>query len=111
MSYQGRKFVVKKIFPMKKLLPLLLVATLFSVGCASNSRNARLRPGTTTCVRTTAYTHTEPGGPRNALGTRLASTGVHSAAADWSRFPVGTKFKILSTGEICEIDDYGSALV
>ena len=99
---------------MKKLLPILLLAPFFAIGCASQKscckKNA-LVPGATTRVRTTAYTHTEPGGAHNAIGTRLASAGVHSAAADWSRFPVGTKFKILNTGEICQIDDYGSALV
>jgi 3D (Asp-Asp-Asp) domain-containing protein len=95
---------------LKKLFPLFAVPLLFTVGCASQSgKTARLRPGSTCVVRTTAYTHTEPGGRNNALGSRLA-TG-HSAAADWSRFPVGTKFKILSTGEICVIEDYGSALV
>ena len=36
---------------------------------------------------------------------------MKSAAADWSRFPVGTKFQILTTGEIYQVDDYGSALI
>ncbi len=34
-----------------------------------------------------------------------------SASSDWSRFPVGTRFKVLSTGEEFVIDDYGGALV
>jgi hypothetical protein len=42
---------------------------------------------------------------------RLSCGAVHSAAADWSRYPVGTIFKIIETGEMCEIDDYGSALI
>ena len=62
-------------------------------------------------VRTTAYTHTEPGGNRNAIGKRLSSGKIKSAASDWSRFPVGTVFKIIDTGETFKIDDYGSALV
>jgi hypothetical protein len=36
---------------------------------------------------------------------------VKSAAADWSRFPLGTRFEIMNTGEIYEICDYGSALI
>ncbi len=62
-------------------------------------------------VRTTAYTQTEPGGSNSACGRPLSCKNVHSAAADWSRYPVGTRFEIMDTGEICEIDDYGSALV
>jgi hypothetical protein len=36
---------------------------------------------------------------------------VMSAASDWSRFPLGTRFKIVSTREEFIIDDYGTALV
>ncbi len=35
---------------------------------------------------------------------------VGSAASDWSRYPVGTTFKVLSTGQVYKIDDYGWAL-
>ena len=62
-------------------------------------------------VRTTAYTRTEEGGRKNALGTYLSGRHVMSAAADWSHFPLGTRFRICSTGEEYIIDDYGSALV
>ena len=33
-----------------------------------------------------------------------------SAAADWSRWPAGTIFRLLSTGQIYCVDDYGWAL-
>ena len=33
-----------------------------------------------------------------------------SAAADWSRWPAGTVFRLLSTGQVYRIDDYGWAL-
>lgn len=33
-----------------------------------------------------------------------------SAAADWSRWPVGTVFQLASTGQIYRVDDYGWAL-
>ena len=36
---------------------------------------------------------------------------MNSAAADWSRYPLGTKFKILSTNKTYVVDDYGPALV
>lgn len=62
-------------------------------------------------VRTTAYTHTERGGRRNAIGKTLSGQNQISAAADWSRFPLGTRFQIAGTRERYIIDDYGSALV
>jgi len=62
-------------------------------------------------IRTTAYTHTEadhtPHGRRNALGTELQCGLVNSAAADWSRFPAGTVFRVVATGEVYRVDDYG----
>lgn len=65
-------------------------------------------------VRTTAYTHSEADhvqyGRKNALGMRLADSGVRSAAADWSRWPAGTVFRIVETGEVYQVDDYGWAL-
>lgn len=33
-----------------------------------------------------------------------------SAAADWARWPAGTVFRLLSTGQIYKVDDYGWAL-
>jgi len=65
-------------------------------------------------VRTTAYTHTEldhrKHGNRNAMGTQLQYGGVTSAAADWSRWPAGTLFRILPDGGYYRVDDYGWAL-
>ena len=48
---------------------------------------------------------------KNAIGGRLKSGEVTSAAADWSRFPVGTKFRVKETGRVYVVDDYGSAMV
>ena len=66
-------------------------------------------------VRTTAYSHkeNEPGayGRLNAIGTTLRYGRVRSAAADWSRYPMGTQFRIVGERHLYEIDDYGSALV
>lgn len=102
----------------KILIPLMLLSAVFLAGCATQSPKcktcSRKSPvGSVQTVRTTAYTQTEPGGWHSAIGTRLCDKNgtVKSAAADWSRFPLGTKFKILSTGEVYEVCDYGSALV
>ena len=67
-------------------------------------------------VRTTAYTHSESDhvgyGPKNAIGTYLKyGDRVRSAAADWSVYPLGTKFKIKGQPYVYVVDDYGSALV
>ena len=48
---------------------------------------------------------------KNAIGGRLKSGEVTSAAADWSRFPLGTKFRVKETGRVYVVDDYGSAMV
>lgn len=103
-------------------LPPLLKLTLISglavlvVGCAAQpakkiSRNSLSPTGRLAKVRTTAYTHSETGGHRNAIGTRLSGTRVMSAASDWSRYPLGTRFRIAGTEDEFMIDDYGGALV
>lgn len=67
-------------------------------------------------VRTTAYTHSESDhrryGAKSAAGTLLQyNEQVRSAAADWSVYPLGTKFKIKGEPYTYVVDDYGSALV
>jgi 3D (Asp-Asp-Asp) domain-containing protein len=62
-------------------------------------------------VRTTAYSHNEGSGSRNAVGKQLAGGKVRSAASDWSRFPLGTRFRIVGTLDEYIIDYYGGALV
>ena len=107
---------------MKSLQNLVLGLTLLLVGCAQNAdRNKNLAgfskesTGAHVPVRTTAYTHSESGhrmyGAHNAMGQRLQTGDLTSAAADWSRFPLGTKFRMLDDRKMYVIDDYGSALV
>ena len=62
-------------------------------------------------IRTTAYSRDESGGKHNAIGAHLSGRRVMSAASDWSRFPLGTRFRIVGTREEYIIDDYGTALV
>ena len=64
------------------------------------------KPGKVYRVRTTAYT-----GKRNGIGKPLQHGPVTSAAADWSEFPLGTRFRIVESGKCYVIDDYGSAMV
>ena len=108
--------------PMSKSLNLTIVLAVgcILVGCAEQSvvqkplaavEAANSHLGRMSNVRTTAYTRVEKGGRRNALGAYLSGHHVMSAASDWSRFPLGTRFKIASTREEFIIDDYGTALV
>ena len=66
-------------------------------------------------MRTTAYTHTESDhkkwGRKTASGTTLRFGNIRSAAADWSIFPLGTRFEIEGDPNTYVIEDYGSALV
>ncbi len=67
-------------------------------------------------VRTTAYTHSESDhlqyGRKSAAGNTLQyGSQVRSAAADWSKYPLGTRFKIEGLPYEYVVDDYGSALV
>jgi len=91
---------------------LVIALALLGASCASQVKTASKPSPKRICnVRTTAYTHTEAGGRRNAIGTRLSGKNVRSAAADWSHWPLGTKFRIVETDEVFQIDDYGSALI
>lgn len=100
---------------MPRLLRLTIVAAVpcLLASCATQTvRTAdKTRHGRMQKVRTTAYTHNEGTGGRNAIGRRLSSGKLRSAASDWSRFPLGTRFRVLSTGDEYVIDDYGGALI
>jgi 3D (Asp-Asp-Asp) domain-containing protein len=98
---------------MRYLLPLFLAVGL--IGCAAPKPKPQAqnsRAGQVLTVRTTAYTQSEAGGVKNAIDGRLHfGAGEYSAASDWSWLPLGTRFKLLSTGHDYVIEDYGSALV
>jgi 3D (Asp-Asp-Asp) domain-containing protein len=57
--------------------------------------------------RTTKVVKTKHGKKRVVVVTKPQ---IGSAAADWSRWPAGTVFRLLSTGQVYKIDDYGWAL-
>jgi 3D (Asp-Asp-Asp) domain-containing protein len=102
----------------KALRPLALGLMLLFAGCAENAKKSGFSKdnvGVRKVIRTTAYTDSEAShrrwGVKNAIGSHLESGQINSAAADWSRFPVGTKFRIVENNKVYVIDDYGSALV
>ena len=89
-----------------------MIAALCLEGCSTvNAKRAAAKPHWM-CVRTTAYTHSEPGGGKSAIGTRLRFGGeISSAASDWSWLPLGTRFRVQETGRSYVVEDYGSGLV
>jgi 3D (Asp-Asp-Asp) domain-containing protein len=100
---------------MRYFIPLVLALGL--IGCATSNHTAKVsvpanHAGQKMTVRTTAYTQSEAGGIKNAVDGRLRFGGdVYSAASDWSWLPLGTRFKLESTGHTYVIEDYGAALV
>lgn len=96
-------------------LTVVLCAGLLLASCAIQEpaalKQANL-PGRRMNVRTTAYCRNEAGGvSHNAIGGYLSGRHVMSAASDWSRFPLGTRFKIVGTNDEYVIDDYGWAMI
>jgi 3D (Asp-Asp-Asp) domain-containing protein len=108
---------------MRTFHAVSLGVSIFVVGCSQDG--SQLKNGTAlqgeaslhklVQVKTTAYCHTERAhrryGKSNAVDGRLAAAELNSAAADWSRFPVGTKFRVLGSNRLYVVDDYGAALV
>ena len=70
------------------------------------SYSPRLQPFSMSEKRTTTTIRTKAGRSRWAPPV----PAIGSAAADWSRWPAGTTFRLLSTGQMYRVDDYGWAL-
>jgi 3D (Asp-Asp-Asp) domain-containing protein len=63
--------------------------------------------------RTVTRTAKRPAKPTRNVKRAVAvskSPQIGSAAADWSRWPAGTVFRLLSTGQNYRVEDYGWAL-
>src|ERR1043166_920438 len=97
--------------PNRLNLAVAAAGACLIVGCATQSKSSLSDARHIPNVRTTAYTHSEGSGHHNAIGTYLSGRHVMSAASDWSRYPLGTRFRVASTNEEYIIDDYGWALV
>jgi len=104
-------------FLMKKCVLTGLLALLVCGGATHASKPKPSGSVQTTIenVRTTAYSygpaHNGKYGNKNAIGGRLKAGSVRSAAADWSKWPVGTRFRVRETGQEYIVDDIGSAMV
>jgi 3D (Asp-Asp-Asp) domain-containing protein len=61
---------------------------------------------TTRVTKTTAPTR----GAKGPVPVSKVPPRIGSAAADWSRWPMGTTFRLLSTGQMYRVEDYGWAL-
>jgi len=77
---------------------------------STSAKSAKTVPVVATAYGASAKCNSKWAGT-NAVGGRLKSGAVTSAAADWSRFPLGTKFRVKETGQVYVVDDYGSAMV
>lgn len=94
--------------------PLAALLTMVFLGACTSTPKSPGAPRKVPVVATAYSSGAKCNGAwahRNALGGRLKAGEVNSAAADWSRFPAGTKFKVVETGRVYEVDDYGSAMV
>lgn len=69
---------------------------------------------TKTTTRVTTTTRTTRVNKTSRTARRAIAVGrppkIGSAAADWSRWPMGTTFRLLSTGQFYRVEDYGWAL-
>lgn len=94
-------------------LTFIAAAACLAAGCAEAPKRSLITAMSAhrMHVRTTAYTGSEGSGRHNALGSYLSGRQVRSAASDWSRFPLGTRFRVVETNEEYVIDDYGTALI
>ena len=74
---------------------------------ASYTRSSAMEPFSLEPKRTTKVVKTKHGKKRVVVTIKPQ---IGSAAADWSRWPAGTVFRLISTGQVYKIDDYGWAL-
>lgn len=98
---------------MRRLAALL--AFLALSGCASQvSYEEPLPRDTYQKVNIAPYAGAVSGGGESgasARGTRYQRGSISSAAADWARWPAGTLFRVLATGELYEVDDFTDDIV
>lgn len=65
---------------------------------------------TTTATTTRVAKIATTRGAKRAVAVSSKPPQIGSAAADWSRWPMGTTFRLLSTGQMYRVEDYGWAL-
>jgi hypothetical protein len=93
---------------------ILLLLSIFAMLCGCAGQGSRyeepLPRATYQKVNVVSYAGAAGDGA-TARGTRYQSGSISSAAADWARWPAGTLFRILATGEIYEVDDFTDDVV
>lgn len=95
-------------------VPRAILADVNEVQRISNS-GIELQPFSMDQPRRTRMVTTTTRAARTGQDAKRASVvstspRIGSAAADWSRWPMGTTFRLLSTGQIYRVEDYGWAL-
>ncbi len=98
---------------MRFIIALIALAVL--PGCAGGpSYEEPLPRATYQKVNVAPYAGASSGAGEvggTARGTRYQRGSVSSAAADWARWPAGTLFRVLATGELYEVDDFTDDIV
>ena len=85
----------------------------FSMDKPNKATRAKTTMTTTRVTKATKATKTQMAttkGAKRAVAVSKSPPRIGSAAADWSRWPVGTTFRLLSTGQMYRVEDYGWAL-
>jgi 3D (Asp-Asp-Asp) domain-containing protein len=99
---------------VRYLVPFLAILTLAGCATSQSGDEPPLERDVYQKLNVSSYAGaaSEPGSAAvTARGTRYQSGSISSAAADWARWPAGTLFRVLATGEIFEVDDYTDDIV
>ena len=89
-------------YEVPRAVPVDETASVATASTVLNGRNANSQAHD--------ETRDENNAQRKARRRSLQTAAIGSAAADWSRWPVGTTFRLLSTGQTYRVEDYGWAL-
>ncbi|TMP91788.1 MAG: hypothetical protein E6L08_10005 [Verrucomicrobia bacterium] len=101
-----RAEVVRRAIPAYEVPRAIPVDETAETEVRRASYSPHLQPFSMAERRTTTTVRTTRGRSRSSSVPLIYG----SAAADWSRWPAGTVFRLLSTGQIYRVEDYGWAL-
>jgi 3D (Asp-Asp-Asp) domain-containing protein len=101
-----RAEVVRRAIPAYEVPRAIPVDETADTEVRRASYSPQLQPFSMSERRTTTTVRTRKGRSRSSSAPLICG----SAAADWSRWPAGTVFRLLSTGQIYRVEDYGWAL-
>jgi 3D (Asp-Asp-Asp) domain-containing protein len=101
-----RAEVVRRAIPASEVPRAIPVDETAETEVRRASYSPQLQPFSMSERRTTTTVRTTRGRSRSSSAPLIYG----SAAADWSRWPAGTVFRLLSTGQIYRVEDYGWAL-